>query len=136
MARRQRPRDVLLEAVRMARGGHAYADIVPIVDRALAMIPEVDRQDELDGLLTDAEHRAMAMTADLWNLLVQDVVGRDASREGDLAEIATDIHHIQERILAQAAGRAFPDRYRLMGERVKRSLTPATRHNDGQYQHP
>ncbi len=66
-------------------------------------------------LLTDAEHRVMAMTAEIWNTIVQEVVGNGSSREGDLAELATDIHHIQERILAQAAARAYPDRYRLLG---------------------
>jgi hypothetical protein len=75
----------------------------------------VSDRDVLDRLLTDAEHRAMGLTADLYNLLCGEVIAHARSREGDVAEIAADIHHIQERILAQAAARAFPDRYRLLG---------------------
>lgn len=69
----------------------------------------------MSDLLTESEHRAMAMTADLWNLLVGDVVGHGSAREGDIAELASDIHRIQERVLAQAAARAYPDKYRLLG---------------------
>lgn len=65
-------------------------------------------------LLTDAEHRAMGLTTELWNLLCE-IVGNGPSRAGDLRELAHDVHVIQERILAQAAGRAYPDRYRLLG---------------------
>jgi hypothetical protein len=96
------------------------AEIAVLVDQALAMIPSVDERDVLDGLMTPAEHRAMDMTADLYNLLCAEVIGHDRSREGDVAEIAADIHHIQERILAQAAARAFPDRYRLLGGEIVR----------------
>lgn len=66
-------------------------------------------------LLTPAEHRSMELTAELWNLLCAEVAGTDRSRTGDLAEVALHIHAIQHVILAQAAGRAYPDRYRLLG---------------------
>lgn len=33
----------------------------------------------------------------------------------DRAEVAHEIHAIQHRIMSQAAARAYPDRYRLMG---------------------
>lgn len=65
--------------------------------------------------LTDAEHRVMDLTAEVWNTLVREVVGDGPARDGDLAELAHDIHRIQERVLAQAAARAYPDRYRLLG---------------------
>jgi hypothetical protein len=69
----------------------------------------------MSDLLTDAEHRVMGLTAEVWNTLVREVVGNGPARDGDLAELATDIHRIQERVLAQAAARAYPDRYRLLG---------------------
>jgi hypothetical protein len=69
-------------------------------------------------LLTDAEHRAMALTVELWNLLAGEIVGSGPSRAGDLRELCADLHAIQLRIMAQAAGRAYPDRYRLMGGMV------------------
>lgn len=69
------------------------------------------------GYLTPQEHAAMRDTARLWNRLTS-IVGDGTSREADLAELATDIHRIQERILAQAAARAYPKAYRLLGETI------------------
>jgi hypothetical protein len=73
----------------------------------------------MSELLTDAEHRAMDLTGELWNLLCREVVGHGPSRDRDLRELAHDLHVIQERILAQAAGRAYPNRYRLLGGVVR-----------------
>lgn len=66
-------------------------------------------------LLTDAEHKAMDLTAQLWNLLCADVVGRGRSRQGDTTELCNHIHAIQHTIMSQAAARAYPERYRLLG---------------------
>lgn len=65
--------------------------------------------------MTPAEHRAMEMTADLWNHLVREVVADGSSAAGDLRELASHIHAIQHAILSQAAARVYPDRYRLLG---------------------
>lgn len=65
--------------------------------------------------MTDAEHRAMDLTAELVNLMCSEVIGHGAARDGDVAELVADIHRIQHRILRQAAGRAYPDRYRMLG---------------------
>lgn len=68
-------------------------------------------------LLTEAEHRAMDLSADLWNLLCQ-IVGSDAQvRCPDLTELAVHVHAIQNAVLAQAAARAYPSKYRMMGLR-------------------
>lgn len=70
----------------------------------------------VDSGLTDLEHQAIEKLAEAWNLMVQ-IVGNDpASRENDLAELAHGIHVLQTRIMAQAAARAHPDLYRLLGE--------------------
>lgn len=74
--------------------------------------------------LTPEEHQALQLTADLWNLLNR-IVGNDRSRAGDLAEVASHIHNIQHAVLAQAAARAYPDRYRLLGGTVT-ITAPAT----------
>ena len=37
------------------------------------------------------------------------------ARDGDLAEVAFHVHGLQRMILAQAAARAYPERYRLRG---------------------
>lgn len=69
----------------------------------------------MSELLTEAEHRAMDLTAELWNLLCKDVIGRGPSRAGDLRELIGHIHAIQHTVMSQAAARAYPDRYRLLG---------------------
>ncbi|MBM0257363.1 hypothetical protein [Micromonospora sp. 4G55] len=65
-------------------------------------------------MLTDTEHQAMDLTAQLWNTLCA-IAGDGPARAGDLAELGQHIHAIQHAIMAQAAARAHPDRYRLMG---------------------
>lgn len=65
--------------------------------------------------LTDAEHRFMELTADLMDLFVMEICGRGAAREHDIDEMAARIHAIQYPVLAQAAARAHPTLYRLLG---------------------
>lgn len=65
-----------------------------------------------DGL-TDAEHRAMDLTSELSRTLRSLIQPeKNSTRAGDWAETAADIHRLQHRIMAQAAARAHPDRYR------------------------
>lgn len=70
----------------------------------------------LTDLLTGDEHHALRLTAELVNLVSQKVIGRGPSRDGDINEFASAMHVVQNMILSQAASRAFPDKYRLMGE--------------------
>jgi hypothetical protein len=70
--------------------------------------------------MTDAEHRAMELTAGLWNHLVSEVVADGPSAAGDLRELVVHIHGIQHAIMSQAAARAYPDRYRLLGGTLAR----------------
>ena len=72
--------------------------------------------------LSRAEHKAMDLTAQLWNLMVADVIGDGAPAEQDRREFAAQIHAVQHAILRQAAARAHPDLYRLLGE----SLPPVS----------
>ena len=68
----------------------------------------------MSELLTEAEHAAMDLTADLMRAL-RGIMG-DANLAGDLNEAAAHIHGLQSMILANAAARAYPDRYRLLGQ--------------------
>lgn len=68
-----------------------------------------------DILMTDTEHRAMDLTAQLWNLLAGQVIANGPAGPGDRAELAAAVHTIQRMVLGQAAARAYPDRYRLLG---------------------
>jgi transposase len=66
-------------------------------------------------VLTEAEHEAMRMTADLWDQLCSAVVRGGSTRAADLNELAMHVHAIQHAIMAQAAARAYPDLYRPLG---------------------
>lgn len=65
-------------------------------------------------LMTAEEHAIVEHLGDLWNRLCK-VVGDGPSRAGDLDEAVIHIHALQQFVMAQAAGRAYPDRYRLLG---------------------
>jgi hypothetical protein len=71
--------------------------------------------DASTDLLSQAEHRAMDLTGELVKLVTAEIVADGPTRIGDLSEFMANIHGIQNMILAQAAGRAYPDRYRLLG---------------------
>lgn len=68
--------------------------------------------------MTAAEHRAMDLTAELVNVLVQEVIGDGPGRTGDVNEVVHHVHSLQRLIMSQAAGRAYPHRYRLLGGRA------------------
>ena len=69
--------------------------------------------------LTAAEHQAMRLTVALVEVVVQSVIGRGPSRNADVAEFVHHVHAIQHTVMAQAAARAHPDLYRLLGEVVQ-----------------
>jgi len=69
----------------------------------------------MTDLLTPAEHHALALTADLANL-TKEIIANGSTRNDDDAEITAHIHVIQHTIMAQAAARAYPEQYRLLGE--------------------
>jgi hypothetical protein len=65
--------------------------------------------------LTDDEHTAVTACADAWAAICK-VVGDGPTRAGDLGEVIAHIHALQHFVMAQAAARCYPDRYRLAGE--------------------
>lgn len=69
--------------------------------------------------LTEVEKQALALTAELYDLIAGRIIVSGPTREQDTAELAADIHRIQARIGAQAAARAHPDLYRLMGDTLR-----------------
>lgn len=80
----------------------------------------------MSDLLTQAERNAVTTAALLANQLAE-IVGDGPSRDGDLAEAVHHVHAVQRMILAQAAARAYPDRYRLLGGQLRsRSDSPPT----------
>lgn len=66
-------------------------------------------------LLTPLELEVMDRTAELVNM-VSRVMGGGRARSGDWDEFVFYVHGIQRMILKQAAARAYPGRFRLLGE--------------------
>jgi hypothetical protein len=70
---------------------------------------------EAPGYLTTAEVRAIDLTAELWNLMVRDIIGPGSARSGDISELAHHVHAVQQMIMSQAAARAYPGLLRPLG---------------------
>lgn len=66
-------------------------------------------------LLTDDEHQAVQMLGEVANMMGR-IIGDGLTRRGDIAEAVHHVHNLQRMILAQAAARAYPAQYRLMGD--------------------
>lgn len=75
----------------------------------------MEREGRLMPLMTDAEHRAMDLTAQLWDLMVTEVIEDGPAADQDRREFAAQIHAVQHTIMAQVAARAYPDKYRTLG---------------------
>lgn len=71
----------------------------------------------MEEVLTPLEKKALDQAAELWNTLTN-VVGLGPSRQGDLRELQAHIHGIQRAIMCNAAARAYPGQYRLLGNVV------------------
>ena len=81
-----------------------------------AGLPLPDDADErLLSLLTPAEHAAVRDAGLLYTFIATHVIADGPTREDDLAELRAPIHVIQRMVLAQAAARAFPKEFRLLG---------------------
>lgn len=69
--------------------------------------------------LTQAEHQVMDFLAQAWNTFVQRVEGDPEASDEDQREFMYHIHGAQNMILANAAGRIYPEKYRLRGGHVE-----------------
>ena len=65
--------------------------------------------------LTGNEHAMIAKVADLASDFM-DVVGEGPTAAADWNEILPHLHALQQTILAQAAARTYPGKYRLLGD--------------------
>jgi len=68
--------------------------------------------------LTSQEHEAIRLLGDVGNLLPQ-IVAHGPTREADLDELVAHLHVLQRSIAAQAAARAYPHTYRLLGWQLR-----------------
>jgi hypothetical protein len=91
----------------------------PLSDYGPAPWPSAPPQDEL---LTAEELELMDVLCDAANRFRR-ILGASRTTEGDWAEIADKIHQLQTMVMAQAAGRRYPELFRLLGGTV-RPLAP------------
>jgi DNA-binding XRE family transcriptional regulator len=68
------------------------------------------------GLLTADEREAVRRAGLLYTFIAERVVADGATRNDDLAEVRAAVHLIQRTVLAQAAARAYPEEFRLLGK--------------------
>lgn len=69
-------------------------------------------------LLTADEREAIRQAGQLYVLIAERIVGRGLTRYDDLAEIRAAIHVIQRAVESQAAARAYPAEFRLLGRQI------------------
>jgi hypothetical protein len=65
--------------------------------------------------LTVAEVACIRQAGALAGMLAA-IVGDGKTRAADLNELIAHVHAIQQAVMSQAAGRAYPDHFRLLGE--------------------
>lgn len=66
-------------------------------------------------LLTETEHELVSMLGQCANLFAQVTTANGVQTANDRREFIAHIHDCQNAVMANAAARAFPDRYRLAG---------------------
>lgn len=71
--------------------------------------------DEDEGLLTQAEHDCIMVLGEAHEIFRDQILGPEPHGAQDDAEFISHIHDLQARVMAHAASRAYPDRYRLAG---------------------
>jgi hypothetical protein len=87
----------------------------------------------LAPLLTDDELEAMSLSCKLANLLGR-IIRQNGTKEQqghDWAEAAMRVHSIQHTIMAQAASRAYPAQFRLLGGWNPDQIAEEPRADDG-----
>ncbi len=72
----------------------------------------------VDARLTEDEHRVVALLAEATSLFCTRVVAHGPTRDHDVNEWAAQVHVLQNRVMGQAAARAYPQLYRLLGDVV------------------
>lgn len=90
----------------------------------------IDELEERATRLLTVEERALTFDlGQIWNRLCK-VVAVGPSRQGDLAEAVHHIHALQNVVMAQAAARAYPDEFRLLGSTVGAAVATEHQEND------
>ena len=72
----------------------------------------------MSDLLTDDEHELIDMLGKCANLFGR-VIGNGPTRAADTSEMVAPIHVLQQAVMSQAAARAYPTKYRLLGQTLR-----------------
>jgi predicted sugar kinase len=80
-----------------------------------------DSVEEEDELLTSYEKLALEVSGHLANLILNKIIPHPVAMgtENDLYEVLAHIHGIQRYIMSNAAARAYPEMYRVLGQDLK-----------------
>lgn len=68
----------------------------------------------MSDLLNESEHAIIEAAGMLWNAICV-AIPQGPTRDADLGELVVHIHAIQHTFMANAAARAYPQRYRCLG---------------------
>lgn len=68
-----------------------------------------------DELLTEGEHKALYLIGQAWNAISHDVIADGPTRDADCREVIVHVHALQAMVMSQAAARAYPGKFRLLG---------------------
>lgn len=69
----------------------------------------------MSDLLTPAERRAVRMAGELSTFITEEIISHGRTRDEDIVTLEFYVHGIQRMIMAQAAARALPGEFRLLG---------------------
>lgn len=70
-------------------------------------------------LLTDAERATLEAVGKIAGAM-RTVIGDGPNAENDMHEAIRSIHALQAMVMSQAAARAYPDEFRLLGKSLAR----------------
>ena len=85
--------------------------------------PDATDSGDAEGLLTADEREAVRLAGQLYTLIAGHVVTDGPTRDDNLAEVRAAVHLIQRAVLAQAAARAYPLEFRLLGAVISPART-------------
>lgn len=100
--------EVALSAIRFAQDQ---------VDRLVGLSSSAGSHGLTSQPLTPEEHEVLALLGRACSLMYR-IIGEGPTAEGDRLEAAMRFNALQEMVLAQAAARCYPSRYRLLGNRI------------------
>jgi hypothetical protein len=81
-------------------------------------------------LLTESEKALIDQLGKCYGAFTR-IVGEGPTRSADITEFCTIIHAAQNTVMSQAAARAYPDTYRLLGDLVSKHQSAPIVFDDG-----